>query len=88
MVQSKTVLASVAAFGLAFGNPAFAQSTRSGDAIPSVSVAQLTRAAAPITKANDANPRQSLLLALFGVIGAAGLLVAASSGGGRNDSPG
>lgn len=92
MVKSKNVLASVATVGLLLANPALAaQSTRSSDALPGASaqVAALdfARPAAPLREANEANPRASLLLALFAVIGAVGLIIAASSGGG-NDSPG
>lgn len=89
MVRTKTALALGAAIGLLIGNPALAASTRSGDALPRTNVASLdvSRASAPVADANEANPRRSLLLALFAAIGAVGLLVVADSGGG-NDSPG
>ena len=83
----KAMLASVAALGLTFANPALA-SIRSGDSLPSsTAVAEFTRAAAPMTDASEANPQRSRLLLLFLLIGAVGLLIAASSGGGK-DSPG
>lgn len=91
MAMTKNVLASVAAAGLLLANPALAQATRSGDALPSagtqIAALDFSRAAAPVDEANEANKRSTLLLALFAIIGAVGLLIAASSGGGK-DSPG
>lgn len=91
MVKTKNVLASVAAAGLLVANPALAQSTRSSDALPSASAPitaiDFSRAAAPVEEASEARRRGTLLLILFGVAVAVGLLIAAGSGGG-NDSPG
>jgi hypothetical protein len=88
MVKPKSLIAAFATAGLLLANPAVAASTRSGDALPSASMQLPGRGAAPVTGANDLNPQASRLLALFAIVGAVGLLVAASSGGGNNDSPG
>jgi hypothetical protein len=88
MARVKTLLASVAAMGLVFAGPALA-ATRAHDALPSAtSISDLSRGAAPMTDANAANRRPTLLLILFAALFIGGLIIALSSGGGHNDSPG
>ncbi|MET0180502.1 MAG: hypothetical protein ABW194_08480 [Novosphingobium sp.] len=92
MFSAKSLLASVAAAGLLFANPAFATSTRAGDSLPSASTmvpVDLARASSPIDDASELRGRKRGALWIFAALAAIGLIIAlAASGGNGSDSPG
>jgi hypothetical protein len=97
MVKTKTLLASVAATGLLFANPAFA-STRSHEALPDagfeLSATDFARSFAPMTGANylnneDTEDDATVPLIILGLLVAGGLiLILSDDDDDDDDSPG
>jgi hypothetical protein len=90
MIRTKSVLASVAAAGLLFANPAFAASSRSSDPLPSVAAmvpVDVTRASSPVEDSSELGAGVGFVfyaLALAALIA----LVVVISDGGDNDTAG
>jgi hypothetical protein len=88
-----TLLASVAAFGLAISGPA-AAATRAAQALPAASVqldpGSVSRASAPLDDAASELGRRGSPAIILGLVALIALLVALAGGGGGggNDSPG